>query len=188
MSSKYEFKLIQLENLEIVDDNPNEMTKEQMEHLRKTIKDRGFMQPLTITPKEGTPGKFIVIDGAHRLEIFKELKRATIPCYIVPDKNNVDIKIDMVNLNKIKGEFNPNKYAKLLESLDHDIGKEKLKELLSLEEEELKKYLALAKGEINDLKVAKKEVTFTVKDIKCPKCGYQAQKADFKIKDESKKE
>ncbi len=184
MAKKYEFKLIALESLEVVDFNPNEMTKTQMDHLRKTIKERGFMQPLTITPKEGVPGKFIVMDGAHRLLAFKELKRPTIPCYIVPDKKPIDIKIDLINLNKIRGEFNQKKYAKLLESLDHDVGEEKLKELLNLEEEELKAYLKLAKNGEESIPGKKKEVSFTVRDIECPKCGHRGPKADFKLKKE----
>lgn len=182
MAGKYEFKLISLKDLEVVDFNPNEMTKTQMSHLRKTIKERGFMQPLTITPKEGVPGKYIVMDGAHRLLVFKELKRPTIPCYIVPDKKSIDIKIDIINLNKIRGEFNQKEYAKLLESLDNDIGEEKLKELLNLEGEELKTYLNLAKG--IDEPSKKKEVKFTVSDIECPKCRHRGPKADFKIKKE----
>ena len=182
MSKKYEFKLISLGDLEIVDFNPNEMNKTQMHHLRKTIKERGFMQPLTITPKEGVPGKYIIMDGAHRLLVFKELKRPTIPCYIVPDKKPIDIKIDLINLAKIRGEFDQKKYAKLLESLDADIGEEKLKELLNLEEKELKAYLDLAKNGDDDQKETGKEVTFTVKDIECPECGHRGPKADFKIK------
>ena len=127
MKAKYEFKSIAVDHLEVVDYNPNEMTKSQKDHLKKTIKERGFMQPLTVTPKENVENKYIVIDGSHRLEIFKELKRASIPCYIVPDKKSIDIKIDMINLNKLRGEFNPNKYDKLLESVDSEIGEEKLK-------------------------------------------------------------
>jgi len=140
MNKKYEFKLIALESLEIVDFNPNEMTKTQMDHLRKTIKERGFMQPLTITPKEGEPGKYIVMDGAHRLEVFKELKRDSIPCYVVPDKKPIDIKIDLINLNKIKGEFNQDKYNMLLNSIMDEVEFNKMKELLLLEKEDIKSF------------------------------------------------
>ena len=143
MIKKYEFKSIALENLEVVDYNPNEMTKSQMDHLRKTIKERGFMQPLVVTPKEESPrnaGKYTVIDGAHRLEVFKELKRPAIPCYIVPDKKPLDIKIDLVNLNKIKGEFNQDKYNQLLDSIMKEVDLNKMKELMLLEKEDLKSF------------------------------------------------
>ncbi len=152
MKSKYEFKLIPLGDLEVVDYNPNEMNKTQMDHLRKTIKERGFMQPLTITHKEGVPGKFIVMDGAHRLEIFKELKRPTIPCYIVPDKKPIDIKIDLINLNKIKGEFNQKKYAQLIVDLQSELDRDQIKELINMDLAEQEAYEALLKQE--EFKVA----------------------------------
>lgn len=181
MSQKYEFKILKTEDLEIVDFNPNEMSKSQIAHLKKTIKERGFMQPITVTPKEGEKDKYVVIDGAHRLNVFKELQRSVIPCYIVPDKKSIDIKIDLINLNKIKGEFNQKKYAALLESLNTEIGKQEIKSLLNLEEEELKAYMNIANNVDDDLK-GTKEVSFSVRDIQCPKCSYKGPKADFKIK------
>lgn len=140
MAKKSEFKSIAIENLEIVDFNPNEMNKSQMEHLRKTIKERGFMQPLTVTPREDDPNKYIVIDGAHRLEVFKELERPSIPCYIVPSKKPIDIKIDLVNLNKIRGEFNQDKYNQLLNSIMGEVELDQMKELLNLEKTDLKEF------------------------------------------------
>ena len=140
MAIKYEFKLIALECLEVTNFNPNEMTKSQIAHLRKTILERGFMQPLTVTPKQGAENMYIVIDGAHRLDIYKELKRSSIPCYVIPDKTLLDIKIDLINLNKIKGEFNQDKYNMLLESIMTEVDIKQMKEILNIEKAELKSF------------------------------------------------
>lgn len=144
-----ELKNLKVNELDIVDYNPNEVSKSQMKHLIKTIKERGFMQPLTVTKLEGNE-KYTVIDGAHRLTAMIELKKETVPCYVIEGKTETDIKIDLINLNKIKGEFDPDKFAYLLKTLQDDYNVDQLQELLNMSESELEQYNLLAKDDFDE--------------------------------------
>lgn len=143
MKKRNELKLIPSSKLEILDSNPNTMPDTMLEHLKKTIRERGFMQPVTVCPLKGSPGRYIVIDGAHRVIAMEGIGKKTIPCYVVPERSRREVEIDLINLNKIKGEFSHKKYAQLLKSLQADLDNAELKALIDIEESELEGYAAL---------------------------------------------
>lgn len=144
MSKKSELKSIAVEQLHVMDYNPNEMKDSTFEHLRKTIKERGFMQPLTVCPNSDGDG-FIVIDGAHRLQAYKDLGKSSIPCYVVPEKKQSDVKVDLINLNQTKGEFNQKKYAQLIKDLSSEYDRDQIKEMINMSLSEQEAYEALLK-------------------------------------------
>lgn len=123
---------IDITRLRLCDFNPNQMPKNIFDHLKKTISERGFMQPLTVALLES--GEYKVIDGHHRLKACKELGWTEIPCYVISDKTEGDIKIDLINMNRTRGEFDHDKYQALVKSLAEEMDTELIRDTLNLEE------------------------------------------------------
>jgi len=98
-------KEIPLQNI-IVNDikfdetNPNVLTPEQMVALKDTIKKFGFLAPVILNKK------LEVIDGEHRVTVYKDLKKETIPAYVI-DVDTIDKKILRQLMNKLRGEHDP---------------------------------------------------------------------------------
>ncbi len=62
-------------------------------------------------------------------------------------KNKTDIKVDLINMNKTRGEFNEIKYAELVDDLNDDLTQKELRELINMDEEEHKRLLKLLEKE-----------------------------------------
>ena len=71
---------IPVNDIKFDETNPNVLTPEQMVALKATIKKFGFLAPVILNKK------LEVIDGEHRVTVYKELKKETIPAYVI----NVD--------------------------------------------------------------------------------------------------
>lgn len=145
MSQEKKLLHISIEKLKTMDYNPNEMPQSVRDHLKRTIKTRGFMQPLTVTPRENE--EYAVIDGAHRLQALQELGEKEVPCWVVPGKTDKDVKIDLINMNKTKGEFDQRKYAVLVSGLAQELDSDKMKELVNIDVKEANKLKNLLNSE-----------------------------------------
>jgi hypothetical protein len=98
-------KEIPLQNIAVNDikfdeTNPNVLTPEQMIALKATIKQFGFLSPVILNKK------LEVIDGEHRVTVYKDLKKETIPAYVI-DVDTIDKKILRQLMNKLRGEHDP---------------------------------------------------------------------------------
>ena len=109
-----EFKMLNPNEVKLNLYNPNEMIGSVFNHLKDEIQRVGFIDPI-LARKEGE--SLIVIDGEHRLKASQELGLKEVPVVIV-EMDEDTAKIQTVNSNLIKGEFNPVKFAKLLKDLE----------------------------------------------------------------------
>jgi len=85
--------------------NPNELSTEQEKALELTMEKFGFLAPVILNKK------LAVIDGEHRVKIYKKLGKNKIPAYVI-DVDKIDLKILRQLMNKLRGEHNKEK--------DHD--------------------------------------------------------------------
>lgn len=85
--------------------NPNELSNEQEKALELTMEKFGFLAPVILNKK------LAVIDGEHRVKIYKKLGKKKIPAYVI-DVDKIDLKILRQLMNKLRGEHNKEK--------DHD--------------------------------------------------------------------
>ena len=65
--------------------NPNILTKEQMKSLKLVMEKFGFLAPVILNKD------LQVIDGEHRVRVYQELGKKTIPAYVI-DINTINIK------------------------------------------------------------------------------------------------
>tara|TARA_R110002167_G_scaffold190144_2_gene392426 strand:+ start:156 stop:785 length:630 start_codon:yes stop_codon:yes gene_type:complete len=91
---------ITVDDIKFDDTNPNILTPEQMIALKSTMEKYGFLAPVILNKN------LEVIDGEHRVTVYKELKKETIPAYVL-DIDTIDKKILRQLMNKLRGEHDP---------------------------------------------------------------------------------
>lgn len=112
---KYE-PAIPTDNLIPNDWNPNEMSPQTFERLRKEIREQGFKDPLYCRPHPKQEGKYEIIDGENRWRAGMEEGMTHFPCLIdeINDWDEATFRTYM--LNNLKGEINEVKLAVLVQN------------------------------------------------------------------------
>ena len=100
MTKEIPLQNIAVNDIKFDETNPNVLTPEQMIALKATIKQFGFLSPVILNKK------LEVIDGEHRVTVYKDLKKETIPAYVI-DVDTIDKKILRQLMNKLRGEHDP---------------------------------------------------------------------------------
>lgn len=95
-----EFKQVDIpiDKVKLDPENPNEMTDNQMEQARESMRTLGFLEPIIVDQN------FVMADGEHRLLIYKEFKKKTIPGYVVQCESDYQRRMIRQAKNKIHGE------------------------------------------------------------------------------------
>jgi ParB-like chromosome segregation protein Spo0J len=119
--------------------NPNKMSKEQLERLKTSIKKWGFIVPI-ITNKD-----LLIADGEQRYTAAKALGMVEVSVIRLPVED-VDRRLLRQVLNKLRGKHDPEldraEYERIIEA-----GKEEeLKYLVMVSDEKLKNLLSEEKG------------------------------------------
>jgi len=127
--------------------NPNVVPERIMEQLKKSIERGGIEQPILVR-KDGK--QYIIIDGEHRWKAAVELNIEKLPC-TVKDVDENEAKIETINMNKLRGEFDSLKLAEVLKSLQEVYSPAELEERLGYTEIELKTYEDLLNFDFNSL-------------------------------------
>lgn len=117
-----------VKNISLLDILPNEKHKdddyfssvEMKQYLDKMTKDIDKLDPIILIKNPLEPGKYNVLDGHHRFQLFKKLNKKTIPAMVVDEKivflakdeygtkNNKAIRMDKADLKQmdLKKYFN----------------------------------------------------------------------------------
>lgn len=145
-------ELIEVDPNEVIYDelNPNVMDDKTFQALVNEIKKNGFIQPIVIRVKDG---KLYVIDGEHRVEAAKLLNLKKIPAINLGEVNDEKARILLINLNRLRGEFSPIKFAELIEELEKQ--KIDLQQAIYMDKKELDTYRLLRKLEEDNIENVK---------------------------------
>lgn len=142
--------------------NPNVIQKVEYEHLKTKIRNSGFLQEVLLYQK--SDGKYVIIDGEHRMRAVKELGGTEIDARIInkqevrliakkfgfwkPNMNMLNaLKIITMNMNRGRGTEDYTKFAELIESLKQDIAVPEIRDILNLEKKETEDLLKLVESE-----------------------------------------
>lgn len=107
-------KKIKLKDLKLMSDNPRIITPEELEKLKGSIKEFGYIQPIILNQKTNN-----VIGGNQRLKILKELHNEDFEIEIVVvDLDENKEKALNLALNKISGDWDYDKLSEILKNLD----------------------------------------------------------------------
>lgn len=127
--------LIPINLLEPTAWNPNEMTPAQQAMLRDTIKEYGFLDPLSVVPLQN--GKFSINSGEHRWNAARELGMKEVPCDIMWDPKWQSEELQQfqsVKFNSIHGKMNPDKMVSLYKQVADKHGPDKVAALMGYTE------------------------------------------------------
>ena len=118
-------EVISTDSLHVDQQNPNRMSKPQMEALKASIKRYGFIIPI-ITNKD-----LLIADGEQRWTVAKELGLEKIPVIRLP-LQDVDRRTLRQVLNKLKGQHDHKLDALEFQRIIQAGGKDDLKALLAI--------------------------------------------------------
>lgn len=124
-------------------ENPNQMNPKQMAALKASIEQFGNLQPIVIDQHSN------VVDGAHRLQAYVEMKKETIPALRVTINSDADRRIIRQTMNKLRGTHDPAKDALEFVEILRASQEKKLFEVSNIRETDFYKTIGLANKEQN---------------------------------------
>lgn len=161
-----DIKKISINELLPLEENPNEMKDKKFNSLVKTIEEIGYDQPIKVFWNEEKK-KYEIIKGNHRFWAMKLLGEKEIDCVIGNYENRDEALRDCVRDNIVKGQLDPFKFTKIIDSLSDKYGDEAVKEMFSfIDEAEMKKLYKEVKESLpEDLKKKLDEAKDDIKTI-----------------------
>ena len=160
-----ERKDVPVEQLVRQETNPNKMSSREFNLLCDNMQKVGFVDPIFVRRVE--EDKYRVIGGHHRLEAAKLLGYGMIPCTIIEgDGYDEDWeKFQVVRMNTIKGNLDPQAFLKMYEGLGEKYETEIMAEAFGFaNEKEFEKLVTqMAKSVPKELK---KDFKKAAKDVK----------------------
>ena len=133
---------IPIEQVQANDNNPNTVSKKEMDLLYTSIKHDGYTQPI-VTIYDKKMKKYIIVDGFHRYTIAKcnpdilERNEGTVPVVVI-DKDIKERMASTVRHNRARGKHTVNGMSDLVFSmLDKGMTDESICNELGMQPEEL---------------------------------------------------
>jgi ParB-like chromosome segregation protein Spo0J len=90
------------------DYNPRKISKEELEKLKRSIKEFGYVEPVIYNEKTG-----VIVGGHQRVTALKELGQTEVDCVIVSFDTDKEKALNIA-LNKISGDWDEDKLSALL--------------------------------------------------------------------------
>lgn len=150
--------------LKFAEYNPRKISSREMEKLKKSIREFGYIEPIIWNRKTGN-----VVGGNQRLKALIELGVKEVDIIEVNLDENKEKALN-VALNKISGEWDDLGLFELLEEI-HKKNKN-LFDITGFNDEDLEE-LRLVKEDI-EINIKEKEFDENITTTnKCPKCGYE---------------
>ena len=146
------------------DYNPRKISKENLEKLKKSIKEFGLVDPLVWNERTNR-----LIGGHQRLKILMEegVKEVEVSVVNLPEDKEKALNIALNNPN-LQGEWEEEKLAELLKELEE----KEISDLTGFEEREIMALLEM-EGTLEG-KFTEKEFDENIETKnKCPRCGYE---------------
>jgi len=119
--------------------NPNRMKPEIAARLSAEIRRKGIILPLVVRPHQG---HFQLIDGEHRWQAAQKIGVALLPCIVVEMDDN-EARLKTLQLNRLRGEDEPELLARLLRELNVELGIEQLESRLPFDKVEIEQSIEL---------------------------------------------
>ena len=136
---KIEFKWIETGSLRPNPWNPNRMSPETAAKLAAEVRRKGMILPLVVRPIENY---FQIIDGEHRWLAATQMGMAALPCIVV-DLDESEARLKTIQLNRLRGEDEPELLARLLRELNVEMGVEQLESRLPFDKVEIEQSMDL---------------------------------------------
>jgi len=135
MIQDYGLIKVKLSDLEFDKENPNELTKEQQESLKKSFRKFGNVMPILIDQNN------FIVHGNHRAEIYQQLGLEEIPAFRREFKDDDERRLCSQAMNKLHGQYETLKDSNQLLLLFQNQKLDELTELIAQPKEELQRII-----------------------------------------------
>jgi|GEM_PF-3052591 len=140
---EYDLTFVDVNSLKLDPSNPNQMTLEQIRGLEKSLLKFGNLVPIIINQNNE------VIDGQHRIEVYRAFNITKIPCFVKYTDSDIDrIELRQV-MNKLRGTHNKNKDSNELLRLMQNDKLDELSELIAEPKQDLTELIKKFNPDIN---------------------------------------
>ena len=173
--TQHKLLLIDINKIKTDPTNPNEMSDEQMDALRHSMRKFGYLEPVIIDQN------YLIADGEHRVIVYREFGQSKIPAYKV-NLTDIERRLLRQTKNKMRGLHNFEKDTEELIKILKSDNLDELAILLAKDAQEMKDWLDSAIAEQNKLESKlqgelDEDPNLVIKDPletknQCPKCGY----------------
>ncbi len=122
--------------LDIVDLDPDQPRKDFdeafIQELAADIGARGVLQPITVRPNPGAPGRYIILFGENRYRASLAAGKATIPALLDDDANDDPLARMMAQVkeNHLRRDLNPIEWANVLRRLRSEHGQKSVTDVV----------------------------------------------------------
>ncbi len=164
MSSVVEHKLVTvaIDKIKFDDNNPNEMSDEQMAALGATLEKFGNLAPVILS-EPSKKGEYTVIDGEHRVRVYIDKGIKKIPAHVI-NASRIDKKILRQVMNKLRGQHDPAKDEEEFLKINNGNGLELLSKLLGEPKEQF--LLTQSESSVDPNPLGHHEDTFLTGNLK----------------------
>ena len=137
--NEIEFQWIETSRLRPNPWNPNRMSEPNAAKLAAEIKKGGIILPIVVRPNGGD---YQIVDGEHRWMMADRLNMEKVPCVVVA-MDEQEARMKTLQLNRLRGEDDPEMLARLLRDLNTGLGIDALSTRLPFDELEIEQSLEL---------------------------------------------
>ncbi|RLE65130.1 MAG: hypothetical protein DRJ38_04275 [Thermoprotei archaeon] len=138
---------IDLDNLVLMEDNPNEMTPEEFQQLIEEMAIQGPEKTMPIEVCYSYDGRYFVGDGYHRVKAAEKLGWKKIRAVLYPELTPEDMKILSFKRNRTRGTLNPIKEGLLfLKEQENGLTIKKIAKKYNVTEDYVKKRIIVARN------------------------------------------
>lgn len=108
--------------------------------IRDSIKVAGLIEPLSVYPQKGSPGKYLLLDGHVRHFALKELGRTEAECIVARDDESYTYNARVNRLSPIAG------HKMIMKAIQNGVKPESIAAALNLSDADLKASMTLLDG------------------------------------------
>lgn len=137
-----DFRLVDVDDIEPNDYNPNDMEAEFFEAIVQQVKDEGMNQPVLVRLNPEKPGKFLIVDGEHRWRAAKIAGKKKVGVIVVPF-DETKAKVRTLSMNNLRGQNIPIKLARLLVDLNKEYSAKEIRAMTGIGEDDQQSVLKL---------------------------------------------
>lgn len=109
--------------------NANVVPRSTMEKIKNSVRKFGVVENSVVRRHPEFDGKYEVLSGNHRLQIYKQLRVKKVPCKIV-ELDDAMARVLAQTLNRARGTDDPQKLAALMDEIHQALPKQAVDELL----------------------------------------------------------